>query len=140
MIHVVDLSHPNAREQLEAVEDTLTEIDVPPVPRILVLNKADLWRGQYPIDYWERGYAAVVPLSALEGTGLEQLSAEIERILIDNMVEVRLHIPYKRGDLLSQIHQLGVIDDETSTETGTRVHAHLPAAYAAWLDGIQGLA
>ncbi len=138
LIHVVDLSHPNAREQIEAVEDTLAEIEVPSIPRILVLNKADLWNGrQYPADYWSRGYNAVVPVSAREGTGLPQLLAEIEHILIEQMVEIQLHIPYKRGDLLSQIHALGVIDEETSTESGTRVRAHLPRAFAATLSGVR---
>jgi len=137
LIHVVDLSHPNAREQIEAVEDTLAEIEVPRIPRILALNKADLWNGQqYPTDYLEHGYDAVVPVSALDGTGLEQIKAEIEHILIEQMVEVQLYVPYNRGDLLSQIHQLGVIDDETSTATGTNVRAHLPRAFAASIGAI----
>ncbi len=135
LIHVVDLSHPNAREQIEAVEDTLAEIEVPRIPRILALNKADMWEGQIPSDYWEHGYNAVIPVSAREGTGLATLIAEIEHILVEQMVEVSVHIPYKQGALLAQIHELGVIDEETSTETGTDVRAHLPRAFAASLVG-----
>lgn len=137
LLHVVDLSHPNAREQIEAVEDTLAAIEVPPVPRILVLNKTDRWQGQIPADYWSHEYDAVVPVSAREGTGLEQLLAQIEQILIDTMIEVQLNIPYSRGDLLSQVHELGIIDEETSTQTGTRVRAHVPPRFAPHLSAVQ---
>src|SRR5690606_21020024 len=42
IVHVVDASHPNVLQQIEAVEDTLAEIELPPVPRVLVWNKMDL--------------------------------------------------------------------------------------------------
>ncbi len=137
LLHVVDLVHVNAREQIEAVENTLAEIEVPDVPRILVLNKVDQWQGQIPVDYWEHGYDAVVAVSAREGTGMEQLMAEIEHILVDQMIEVSLNIPYSRGDLLSQVHELGIIDEETSTQTGTIVRAHVPPRFAAHLTVVQ---
>ena len=41
LLHVVDASHPNAREQIKAVEMTLSEIDAGHIPVILVLNKID---------------------------------------------------------------------------------------------------
>lgn len=33
LLHVVDATHPNLMQQIEAVEDTLAEIDVPRIPR-----------------------------------------------------------------------------------------------------------
>src|SRR5512133_3978249 len=41
LLHIVDASHANAREQIKAVEMTLGEIDAGHIPVVLVLNKVD---------------------------------------------------------------------------------------------------
>ena len=41
LLHVVDVTHPNAAEQIEAVEDTLAELEVDHLPLVIALNKAD---------------------------------------------------------------------------------------------------
>ncbi|MDQ7034238.1 MAG: GTPase HflX [Anaerolineae bacterium] len=43
ILHIVDVSHPSVLSHIETVEDTLAEIDVIDVPRILVWNKMDNW-------------------------------------------------------------------------------------------------
>jgi GTP-binding protein HflX len=130
LIHVVDASHHNAEQQIEAVEDTLAEIDVPKIPRLLVLNKVDQLDA-IPTFRTAEPYDGVVPVSALRGTNLLQLLSEIERIMIENMVEIRVTLPYRRGDLLNQIRENGVIDEEEHGEQGVRVRAHVPQRMAA---------
>lgn len=134
LIHVVDMSHPNAREQIETVEDTLAEIEVPRIPRILVLNKVDRMAGNI-LPHFPEGanYAAVVSLSARKGTGIDVLLGEIERIMLAEMVEIALTIPYQRGDLLAMVHEQGIIDEETPLEKGVKLHAHVPRSLAAQL-------
>ncbi len=156
ILHVVDASHSNAAQQIEAVENTLAELKVPPMPRILALNKLDLWRnmggsddrlqeladsanamnglnGPVEDDGDRQPYDAVTPIAARDGTGIPELLAEIERLLTAQLIEIQVHIPYQRGDLLARIHELGVIDVETSLATGTRVRAHVPPRLAAYL-------
>ena len=41
LLHVVDITHPNAAEQAETVERTLADLDVAEKPRLTVLNKID---------------------------------------------------------------------------------------------------
>jgi hypothetical protein len=41
LLHVVDITHPNAAEQAEAVERTLSELEVAGKPRLTLLNKVD---------------------------------------------------------------------------------------------------
>jgi GTP-binding protein HflX len=41
LLHVVDITHPNAAEQFETVEKFLSELDLSNKPRITVLNKVD---------------------------------------------------------------------------------------------------
>ncbi len=130
LVHVVDASHPNALQQVETVEDTLAQIETPAIPRILALNKIDqVEEGGLDPFYELEGYDAIVPISAKDGENIELLIAEIERVLLDQMIEVELQIPYKRGDLLSQVHELGIIDEERAGEQGTFVRAHVPPRF-----------
>jgi GTP-binding protein HflX len=42
LLHVVDITHPNAADQAQTVEETLAELDVADKPRLTALNKVDL--------------------------------------------------------------------------------------------------
>lgn len=138
ILHVVDVAHPNVRQQIETVEDTLAEIELPRLPRILALNKVDLLHGE-PIpplsDDPTRldNYLAVVPLSARSGRGLDQLMVEIENVLREAMVPIDVTLPYKRGDVISVIHQQGVVDLEEHQGDGVHLKAHVPPRLAALL-------
>jgi GTP-binding protein HflX len=43
LVHVVDVSHPNFEEQIEVVEDTLSELGGGEIPSLLVFNKIDAY-------------------------------------------------------------------------------------------------
>ena len=43
LLHVVDVSHPQAREQIKAVEVVLQEIEAWGKPTVVALNKIDIW-------------------------------------------------------------------------------------------------
>ena len=43
LVHIVDITHPNAEQQFETVERTLAELGLTEKPRILVFNKLDLF-------------------------------------------------------------------------------------------------
>lgn len=85
ILHVADITHPNAGAQADVVEEVMTTLDLADKPRILVLNKADLleddaeaWVEEFSRrDGWPR--AAFV--SALTGYGLGGLLAEIDAML-----------------------------------------------------------
>jgi GTP-binding protein HflX len=42
LLHVLDITHPNAAQQSQTVDDTLTELGLDEKPRITALNKVDL--------------------------------------------------------------------------------------------------
>ena len=129
ILEVVDVNHPNVLEHIDTVEDTLAEIDVPPVPRILVWNKIDKWQGETLPDLPEGlGYAASVKISASKGTGLDTLLDTIEKTLAQTLYKVRLRLPYQRGDLVSQLHEMGNVQNQQHTEEGIELTVQLPAA------------
>ena len=84
LLHVVDLSSPDAPEQCQTVEDILGELDLADRPRVTVLNKIDLvldagrdWDEQSALDYFSAqdlsAYAGTVHVSAVNGWGLNNL-------------------------------------------------------------------
>jgi GTP-binding protein HflX len=93
LLHVVDITHPDAAEQAQTVEDTLTDLGLADKPRITVFNKADLICGPdgLPIEgleslgeartslrYWRPD---ALLLSAVKGWGLTDLLGRIEAAL-----------------------------------------------------------
>lgn len=130
LLHVVDASHPNVIQHIEAVEDTLAEIDVPGIPRILVLNKID----QAPDIQLEiesaSEYFKVVPISARKRTGLDTLLDTIEDALNTQMHRVTLMIPFHRGDLLSLLYERATVLKRDDMAEGVKLTAQLsPAVY-----------
>ncbi|MEE9201646.1 MAG: GTPase HflX [Dehalococcoidia bacterium] len=78
LVHVVDITHPQAPLQFRAVEQTLAELGLAAKPRMTVLNKIDLLPGGKNRRL-RRGEGVAV--SALHGLGLEQLRRRIAATL-----------------------------------------------------------
>lgn len=53
LLHVIDISHPQYEDHINAVNMTLREINIEQKPTIMVLNKIDLYRAQHYDDYLE---------------------------------------------------------------------------------------
>ena len=83
LIHVVDVSHPEAKKQMEAVYRVLEELGATKVPVLTVLNKADRIQNVKKISK-ELKHKPYVICSALNRQGLEELEKEIIK-LIENL-------------------------------------------------------
>lgn len=127
LLHIVDASHPNVMQHIETVEDTLAEIEVPPVPRILVWNKIDrLGDAVIPAHLDIKNYVAEVEISAQTGVGLDGLLNTIEGALAAYASQVKLLLPYQRGDLVSILHETATVEEQHHTEDGVLVTVKLP--------------
>ena len=74
LLHVVDISHPNAAEQVEVVEDILRDLDLTGTPRVLALNKVDLLDSGNGAGFVpEAEGVQTVLTSAVTGAGLREL-------------------------------------------------------------------
>jgi GTPase len=126
LIHLIDVSHPNALDQSRSVYATLKEIGAEDLPIINALNKID--RFQNP----DAACAALcdlddtVAISALTGQGLEDLLVAVEEILETEMPRIKVVIPFERGDLVSLVHERGLIERETHSVEGTYIIAQIP--------------
>ena len=73
-------------------------------------------------------------VSSRTGEGIDELRAAIEEALPLPAVEVQAVVPYDRGDLVSVVHESGLIVAQEHRETGTFLHAHVGARLAAELE------
>jgi GTPase len=127
LLHVVDTSHPNVLQHIETVEDTLAELEMPPVPRILVWNKIDQWNNaDLPSRIGDEQYIAETPISAQNNVGIDGLLAAIENVLNSYLRKTKLSIPYQRGDLVSQLFELATVEGQEHTEDGVILTVQLP--------------
>lgn len=128
LLHVVDISHDSALRQIDAVEDTLAEIDASAMPRILVLNKIDqveVARNDLPLV---DGYEHVVPVSAREGYGLDDLLAAIRDVLRRRETTLRVLLPYSAGKEYSRLYDKGYVQGESSDADGWLLTLRMPAS------------
>jgi GTP-binding protein HflX len=126
LLHVVDVTHPNVLEQIEAVEDTLAELEVDHMPMVVALNKADMIADQAELLQDLDLSAPAALISAKTGQGIEELLILIEATMVGLLQPVEVHIPYDRGDLISLFYERGQVDEEKHTNTGVHLHGRLP--------------
>ncbi len=138
LVHVVDISHPNADEQEAAVEEVLEDLGAGEKPIVTALNKID----RLSLDDPEAGerlrrarleYTNPVAISARTGEGLDQLLQTIDEVLRQRMVPVDVLIPYGEGELVALIHTHGFVEQEEHRPEGTRVVGRLPVELAGRL-------
>lgn len=131
LLHVVDTAHPNVIQQIEAVEDTLAEIDIPPIPKVLVWNKIDKWGDQpLPQRFAGESYTSEVAVSAQTGQGVEMLLDAVETALAAHLRKARLLIPYQRGDVVSLLFESANVEQQEHQESGVLLTVQLtPSLY-----------
>ncbi|MCY3796585.1 MAG: GTPase HflX [Chloroflexi bacterium] len=129
LLHVVDASHPNAGQHIEAVEDTLAEIDAASMPRILVLNKTDRVNGALPAFNLIDTYVGMAPISAQEGDGLDELLETMRAALSAQMASLEVVIPYQTGQVYSDLYDKGFIESERTDSDGWRLNLRLPKSH-----------
>jgi GTP-binding protein HflX len=139
LLHVVDVTHPNAGEQVQTVIVVLEELGADDKPVVTALNKVDQLLpngpGEVAMDdlLARLGPAAAlavnpVAVSAKNGIGFDRLLAQVEAALEEEagFVPVTLSAPFARSDLVDRFHQLGRVEQTTFDEVGTTLLGYLP--------------
>lgn len=136
LLHIVDISHPNALGQFQAVQETLAEIDADHIPMVTALNKAD--RLNHPENALEilENFPKSVAISALTGTGLPGLLYLIHEELFEAYTPVHVRLPYKEGALISLFHELGLVERVEHERGGMVIQGRIPgrllAQFSPW--------
>jgi GTP-binding protein HflX len=126
LLHVVDATHPNAMEQAQTVMETLDELGAGAKQMVIALNKAD------KLDSDERRDLAIgllsegVFVSALKREGIEPMLSEVEAVLFERLVPIKVRLPYKAGDLMSLFRREGTVESETPEERSIVLSGRIP--------------
>jgi GTP-binding protein HflX len=125
ILHVVDITHPRAEDQSEAVIDTLVEIGVVDRPTVVALNKVDRLSDRGIVSDWLAELANSVVISAARRWHLEDLLEKVEEILSADLVYIEVQVPYNRGDLAALFHEQGSVSETEHSAEGTVIKGFL---------------
>ena len=112
LLHVIDASDPNWREQAAVVDRLVQELGAAETPRLEVFNKCDRLAG----DILPHG-EDMVSISAKTGAGLDDLRRAIEKRLDAGVRRVELRLPYDKGGLLDQLYREAKVEKVEYGET-----------------------
>lgn len=102
LLHLIDISHPQAGDQIKTVESVLQELDLNHKPTVLVYNKSDRMPhadlSLRPTD---------LLISAAKGEGIPLLLRTLEEKLAVPFRPLTLLLPYQAGSELSLLYRTG---------------------------------
>lgn len=132
LLHVVDVTHPNAVEQARSVHMTLAEIEAAHIPVVTILNKIDRFPDAEAAASVIASYSGTVAaVSALRGDGIQPMLQAVERELFDVFVPIRVRLPYQEGNLISLFHDQGRVTRMEPVRGGVLLDGNLPVRLLA---------
>jgi GTPase len=136
LLHVVDISHPNAFNQFESVQQTLIEIDAGHIPTITALNKIDLLKNPERAQEIAAQYPQSIGISAIKGAGIRELLELIQSELYEKLIPIHVKLPYQQGQLISLFHESGQVERIEHGQGAVEIHGKIPnrlyAQYSKW--------
>jgi GTP-binding protein HflX len=138
LIHIVDLSHPRAEEQMEAVDNVIKELDAYGKQTLVVFNKIDNLPDRDLAETYVKRFPRSVAISARTGEGVNKLVQALQDALSSWRLRSRFRIPAKESALLAEIHRVGhVLELKYEGEDAVMV-AHVPPHLEAKLAQYSG--
>jgi GTP-binding protein HflX len=135
VIHVIDISNPEWREQRKVTEDVLDELGAGDKPVLLVFNKTDKLDDPEELHHFLNNEKhTVVMLSAKTGFGKEKLEMGIQEVLEAELPVKSLLIPADKWDIVAYIRRNSVVMVEEYVDEGIRMEAILSAKDQKMLD------
>jgi GTP-binding protein HflX len=131
LLHVVDVTHPEAVAQSKVVVETLDEIEADHVPVLTALNKIDKLKDPQAAMQAVEQFPNSVAISALKNMGIDELLAAVAKVLYETFSDVRVRLPYSEGGLLSLFHEAGQIDREEHVQGGVIIDGRIPGRMLA---------
>ncbi len=130
LLHIVDASSGQRLENIQRVDEVLSEIGAEAIPTLKIYNKIDLLDDvQARIDRDDTGKPVAVWLSAQENTGLELLSVALRELLSHDLVQGVCHLTPDLGFFRAQAFELGAVVAETHVDDGsTLLEVRMPNA------------
>lgn len=117
IIHVCDVSDPEAAEKADVTLKTLADLGAAEIPVVTVLNKCDLLTENIPED------DSTVKISAKKAQGIDRLLQVVAANLPETANRMKLLLPYDKAGFTAKLRENGKVFTEEYTETGVLVDA-----------------
>ena len=134
LLHVVDVSHPQAEEQIQAVNAVLAEIGAGGKPTLMVFNKMDRLNPDGSgtngaLNRLQENHPHAVAISATTGEGIPALLAEIGTQLRPKREFLELRVPHEQAAVIARLHEVGqVIESRYAGQNGAVQGPHSAAS------------
>jgi len=109
LLHVVDISLPQAQEQIDAVNVVLDELDVADKPMLMVFNKIDRVTAPGLAKRFTDQYPNSIVVSARTGEGFDAFMSELGKQLRPVREMLEFSIPHSQPELIAQLHEVGQV-------------------------------
>ena len=129
LLHVIDVSHPEAEAQITAVNVVLEELQATDIPMLMVFNKIDRLKSDEELHLLQCQYPDALPISAQRGDGIPALVEALAHRFAERGTNLSLSIPYTEGKVLDLLHKHGTVLDTEYTAEAVHVKARLPNRY-----------
>ena len=135
LLHVVDISHPNALNQFNSVQQTLDELGASHIPVVTALNKIDRLRDPQSAKEITSRYSHAVVISAAKGAGIPELLQLIHQELYETYTPIHVRLPYQQGALISLFHEAGQVERIEHGRGGVVMQGRIPGRLVAQFNG-----
>ena len=135
LLHVIDLSSPLMKVQMETVNKLISEFGWDQKPCIHVYNKMDIAPKE---KVFQTNSHPKVLISALKSTGLDKLKKTIGEVISKIQTkEVQLYFPKEEADKIYSLDRNAFIYKKEPSSLGTLCHARMDVAQVKeWKDFI----
>lgn len=118
LLHVIDAAdHFHQQRELD-VETVLESVEASNIPIIRVFNKIDLTEREPSSQINENGELLRIDISALQGSGLDELKEAIALRLKGGRIRTWISLEGRFAKLRSQLFDLGAVSEEKIAEDG----------------------
>ena len=131
LLHVVDISSPQAEEQIEAVNVVLDELGVADKPMMMVFNKIDRVTSVSLAKRFTDQYPNSIVVSARTGEGFKAFMAELGKQLRPVRDMLVLGIPHSQSDVIARLHEVAQVLERQYNSNEAVIKALVPPDYRA---------
>ncbi len=130
LLHVVDITNPGWKEQLDTVDNVLKDLDASDKQTLLVFNKIDALDNTSFLDALKSGYPSSVFISAKNGAGIEDLKNSIKHMSQKGRMTFTKEFGPEDNSMLNDVYRYGIVLESHMNNDSLTLTFSLPESIA----------
>jgi GTP-binding protein HflX len=118
IVHTIDVSHPNFKEQIKVVDETLSSLNITDQPIIHVFNKIDKLEDKEILQYLEKDFANPIFISAKNSINIDKLLEKFSELTEKLHKIINIFIPYSQMNSINKIYSNSEILESEDNDAG----------------------